>query len=108
MALPLSNKVIAVTGAASGIALAPSKIPFERGASLSLADLQKERLDAAVATITVGLKDVESRILTTATSGQVTPSTNGSKRQLRSLDASMERQTLRGWLVLILGKPRRR
>jgi NADP-dependent 3-hydroxy acid dehydrogenase YdfG len=46
MSLPLSNKVIAVTGAASGIALATSKTLFARGASLSLADLQKERLDA--------------------------------------------------------------
>jgi NAD(P)-dependent dehydrogenase (short-subunit alcohol dehydrogenase family) len=66
MALPLSNKVIVVTGAASGIGLATSKILFERGASLSLADLQKERLDAAVATITGGSNDTESRILTTA------------------------------------------
>jgi NAD(P)-dependent dehydrogenase (short-subunit alcohol dehydrogenase family) len=66
MSLPLSNKVIAVTGAASGIALATSKILFERGASLSLADLQKDRLDANVATITGGSSDAESRILTTA------------------------------------------
>ena len=66
MALPLSNKVIAVTGAASGIALATSKLLFERGAILSLADLQKDRLDANVATITGGSPDAESRILTTA------------------------------------------
>ena len=66
MALQLSNKVIAVTGAASGIALATSKILYERGAILSLADLQKDRLDSNVATISGGSSDAKSRILTTA------------------------------------------
>lgn len=66
MALPLANKVIAVTGAASGIALATAKVLYERGASLSLADLQKDRLEANVAAITGGSSDAGSRILTTA------------------------------------------
>ena len=66
MAKPLSNKVIAVTGAASGIAFATSKILFERGAILSLADLEKDRLDANLAAITGGSSDADSRILATA------------------------------------------
>ena len=66
MALPFSDKVIAISGAASGIALATSKILFERGASLSLADLQKECLDAAVETIVGGSPSAHSRILAIA------------------------------------------
>lgn len=39
--LPLKGKVIAVTGAASGIGLATAHLLASRGASLSLADLQE-------------------------------------------------------------------
>jgi NAD(P)-dependent dehydrogenase (short-subunit alcohol dehydrogenase family) len=42
--LPLAGKVIAITGAASGIGLATAKILASRGATLSLADLQEKAL----------------------------------------------------------------
>ena len=45
----LQGKVIAITGAASGIGLALAKLAASRGAKLSLADIQKETLDQVVA-----------------------------------------------------------
>lgn len=47
----LKDKVIAITGAASGIGLATARICAERGASLSLSDLQSDLLGRSVATI---------------------------------------------------------
>lgn len=45
------GKVIALTGAASGIALATARLLASRGASISVADVRQEPLDAAVADI---------------------------------------------------------
>lgn len=45
------GKVIAITGAASGIALATAHLLASRGASISVADIHREPLDAAVADI---------------------------------------------------------
>jgi NAD(P)-dependent dehydrogenase (short-subunit alcohol dehydrogenase family) len=42
--MPLTGKVIAITGAASGIGLATAHVLASRGAILSLADVQKEAL----------------------------------------------------------------
>ena len=47
----LEGKVIAITGAASGIGLATAHLLASRGASVSLADIQQERLDEAAADI---------------------------------------------------------
>jgi len=47
----LEGKVIAITGAASGIGLATAKLLASRGAKLSLVDVQQEGLDAAASTI---------------------------------------------------------
>ena len=47
----LEGKVIALTGAASGIALATARLLASRGASISVADIRQEPLDAAVAEI---------------------------------------------------------
>ncbi|KAK3172400.1 hypothetical protein OEA41_005721 [Lepraria neglecta] len=44
-------KVIAVTGAASGISLATAKVLFARGVSLSLTDIREDALNKAVAAI---------------------------------------------------------
>jgi NAD(P)-dependent dehydrogenase (short-subunit alcohol dehydrogenase family) len=44
---PFAGKVIAVTGAASGIGLATAHYLAKRGASLSLADIQEKELSAA-------------------------------------------------------------
>ena len=46
--LPLNGKVIAITGAASGIGLATAKLLASRGATLSLADLQEVPLSSTV------------------------------------------------------------
>jgi NAD(P)-dependent dehydrogenase (short-subunit alcohol dehydrogenase family) len=46
-----AGRVIAITGAGSGIALATAHLLASRGARLSLADLQKEALDKAKADI---------------------------------------------------------
>ncbi len=48
---PFEGKVIAITGAASGIGLATAKYLAVRGASLSLADVQKEALESAASSI---------------------------------------------------------
>ncbi|OAA59062.1 NAD(P)-binding domain protein [Niveomyces insectorum RCEF 264] len=48
----LRGKVIAVSGAASGIGLATAKHLYALGAHLSLTDNRKEALDAAVAAVT--------------------------------------------------------
>ncbi|KAF4636429.1 hypothetical protein G7Y89_g1663 [Cudoniella acicularis] len=50
--LPLSGKVIAITGAASGIGLATAHLLASRGATLSLADLQESALSIAASSIT--------------------------------------------------------
>ena len=59
---PLQDKVLAITGAASGIGLALSKVAYARGAKLSLADLSLETLNSAVGSFA---KD-SARVLTTA------------------------------------------
>ncbi|MCJ1298206.1 hypothetical protein MMC08_000995 [Hypocenomyce scalaris] len=50
-ATPFAGKVIAITGAASGIGLATAQYLAIRGASLSLADIQQKALESAAASI---------------------------------------------------------
>jgi len=66
----LHNKVIAVSGAASGIGLATSKHLYELGARLSLTDIREDALQAAVEEIT-GEHSNSERILTTVTNVRV-------------------------------------
>ncbi len=47
----LEGRVIAITGAASGIGLATAHLLASRGASVSIADVQQERLEEAAANI---------------------------------------------------------
>ena len=47
----LEGKVIAITGAASGIGLATARLLASRGASVSLADIQADPLSAVVSSI---------------------------------------------------------
>lgn len=47
----LANKVIAITGGASGIGLATARLLAKRGALLSLADINEAALESAVATL---------------------------------------------------------
>ena len=49
--LSFTGKVVAITGAASGIAAATAKLLASRGASLSLADVQQEALETQAAEI---------------------------------------------------------
>lgn len=46
--MSIEGKVVAITGAASGIALALTRLLASRGAKLALADLQKDGLDKLV------------------------------------------------------------
>lgn len=64
----LKDKVICVTGAASGVGLATSKLLFAHGAKLSLLDLRQESLDTAVKEILGSLpkQPASDQILTTA------------------------------------------
>jgi NAD(P)-dependent dehydrogenase (short-subunit alcohol dehydrogenase family) len=47
-----TRKVVAVTGAASGMGLATAKLLYSRGALLSFSDIRKDRLDEALLEIT--------------------------------------------------------
>jgi NAD(P)-dependent dehydrogenase (short-subunit alcohol dehydrogenase family) len=59
----LQGKVIAITGAASGIGLALSKICASRGAKLALADIQQEALDKNVQEIkSTGVEVVGTKV----------------------------------------------
>ncbi|KAL1869374.1 hypothetical protein Daus18300_005586 [Diaporthe australafricana] len=60
---PFANKVIAVSGAASGIGFGIAQYLVDRGAILSLADVQHQALETAVAGITA--RDPENNILST-------------------------------------------
>jgi NAD(P)-dependent dehydrogenase (short-subunit alcohol dehydrogenase family) len=51
MTPPFINKVIAITGAGSGIGLATAQLLAERGATLSLADLHQSSLENAMSLI---------------------------------------------------------
>lgn len=56
---PLKDKVILVTGAAQGIGEVISGYVAARGAILSLADMQKNKLDEAAERIKVSYPDVQ-------------------------------------------------
>jgi NAD(P)-dependent dehydrogenase (short-subunit alcohol dehydrogenase family) len=47
-----TNKVVAISGAASGIGLATAKYLYSIGANLSITDIRQEALDAAISQIT--------------------------------------------------------
>jgi len=59
----LQGKVIAITGAASGIGLALTKLAASRGAKLALADIQRENLDQLVSELkSSGVEVVGTRV----------------------------------------------
>jgi NAD(P)-dependent dehydrogenase (short-subunit alcohol dehydrogenase family) len=59
----LEGKVIAITGAASGIGLALAKVAASRGAKLALADVQREQLEKLVDEIRSLAVDVVGTVL---------------------------------------------
>lgn len=63
----LSGKVVAISGAASGMGLATAKLLYPMGVKLSLTDVRKDALDAAIPEITSKSSAGPSNILTTAT-----------------------------------------
>jgi NAD(P)-dependent dehydrogenase (short-subunit alcohol dehydrogenase family) len=63
MMSPVTDKVIAITGGASGIGLATATLLAERGARLSLADLNDKALETASSLIKSSSPDVQ--IITT-------------------------------------------
>lgn len=56
---PYKNKVFLITGAAQGLGETISKYVAARGASLSLADIQKEKLDATAQRIAEEYPDIQ-------------------------------------------------
>lgn len=59
-----NNKVIAITGAASGIGLATAKLLASRGAKLAIADVQAKALEQAVSELkSAGAPDVVSTVV---------------------------------------------
>jgi len=56
----LAGEIIAITGAASGISLATAKTLSARRASIFLADVHKDALDAAVSEIKSTIKALPS------------------------------------------------
>lgn len=67
----LKGKVIAITGAASGMGFEVAKITAERGAKLSLCDIQKEALEAAVAKLKADGADVIGTVVNVTMEEQV-------------------------------------
>lgn len=66
-AMNLTDKVIAITGAASGIGLQLSRFAASRGAKLALADLNQEALDKVVSEISAkGVQVVGTRVNVTS------------------------------------------
>jgi NAD(P)-dependent dehydrogenase (short-subunit alcohol dehydrogenase family) len=59
-----TNRVIAVSGAASGIGLATAKYLYSIGASLSITDIRQGALDAAVSQITDSAETTDQSALT--------------------------------------------
>ncbi|KAF2261899.1 oxidoreductase [Lojkania enalia] len=71
----LANKLITITGAASGIGLSTARILARRGALLSLADYDKDRLSKAHSELT-GLSSSSANILSTSLDIQSSPAVN--------------------------------
>lgn len=88
----LQGKVIAVTGAASGIGLAFAQIAAARGAKLSLADVSKEGLDKVAAelraTATAGADSVLAQVVDVRRMDQVQAWTDATVAQFGRLDGA--------------------
>lgn len=87
MALPLKNKVFAITGGASGIGLATAKNLFSKGATVCLADVDPEALANAESYFLSSSSSSSS----SSTSQALTPTQNGTTPQPQPQSFSVTR-----------------
>lgn len=81
------NKVVIVTGAASGIGLAAAKRLGQEGARLTLVDLQEPRLkEAAATTAQAGAAEVWTSVCDVSIEAQVEATVNGTLQRFGHLD----------------------
>ena len=81
------NRVVFVTGAASGIGRASALRLADEGASLFLTDVQAEALDAVAKQLTAAGAAVEARVSNVADEGQVRDAIGATLRRFGRLDA---------------------
>jgi NAD(P)-dependent dehydrogenase (short-subunit alcohol dehydrogenase family) len=84
----LSGKVIAITGAASGIGLALSQLLSSRGAKLSLSDIQSEALSKIASDLKSNGTEVLSTVLDVSSSSAVTDWINDTHAHFGRLDGA--------------------
>jgi len=87
----LHGKVIAITGAASGIGLASAHLLASRGASLALADIRQEPLDTAVVEISTSNLSIKiyARAVDVVKSEQVASLLDEAVKQLGKLNGTV-------------------
>ena len=88
----LRGRVIAVTGAASGIGLAFAKLAADRRAKLALADIDQTALDKLVSELKSSGVDAVGTRVNVASSQKLT---TGSTQPLSILESSTQQQILR-------------
>jgi len=99
---PFKSRVIAITGAGSGIGLATAHYLAIRGASLSIADIQQSTLSSAAESIRAQSLSPHAKIVTTVLMcGNTQRSKPGLHAQYPNWEASMGLQTLRGSLSVV-------
>lgn len=86
--MSLDGKVIAITGAASGIALALSNLLASRGARLAIADLNKNALDKLAQALRDQGRDVVTTILDVSKSADVDVWINSTIEHFGRLDGA--------------------
>ena len=86
--LPLQGKVIAITGAASGIGLALTKLAAARGARLALADVQQEALDELVTQLKSSGVEAVGMCVNVTRSQEVNDWINSTKQHFGRLDGA--------------------
>jgi NAD(P)-dependent dehydrogenase (short-subunit alcohol dehydrogenase family) len=108
-----TNRVIAISGAASGIGLATAKYLYSLGANLSITDIRQEALDSAIGQITSSsetvplapkagsLQNTEEILTQAKTSGHVQ---NESERILAIVTDVRSSEQVNSWIDLTMKK----
>lgn len=84
----LNGKVIAITGAASGIGLELAKLCAARGAKLAIADIQEEALQRAVTEIKASGTDIIGKKVNVASHKEVDDWINAAKSHFGRIDGA--------------------